>query len=312
MSFKAPHYLAFFLGRHGCATGLSPSLSQTDSVVTTTIVDNDAAQWAIVGPAITAEGTSNPVNVVVFTDAAGQFTFDGLNAGVYSITETQPDGFEDGADNGEPEFTITDDMFSNIQLGFGETINTNSFGERASNGGASGNPPSFPGLPRIVNSQISSLLNSFAGSPSPIYSGIPISGNANPLSLDSGRAVTGGYLVESDLDACESECPEVADPCGEPDPCDVLIDGYYESLEPVDGVMEQGPCDPCGEIIDPCDCGSVDAEVSANELVVVSPVDGYPEVDENAEADSTCDVRSEFGEGKRLQNFLERIRHWLS
>ena len=45
------------------------------------------------------------------------------------------------------------------------------------------------GLPPIASVPISQFL---AG-PGPIYSGIPINGNADPLSLDSGRAVTGGY-----------------------------------------------------------------------------------------------------------------------
>ena len=57
------------------------------------------------------------------------------------------------------------------------------------NNGASGNPPRIPGLPPIASVPISQFLNG----PGPIYSGIPINANANPLSLDSGRAVTGGY-----------------------------------------------------------------------------------------------------------------------
>ena len=120
-------------------------------------------------------------------------------------------------------------MFSNIQLGFGDAFTANTFAERV-RGGATGNPPTIPGLPRITQSQIGSLLNSFAGSPGPIYSGIPINGNADPLSLDSGRAVTGGYATPTQDNGSCDPCSEIVDPCAE------MIDA----------------CEPCGEVVDPC------------------------------------------------------------
>ena len=148
----------------------------------------DVGEGGIEGVEIILTGTDifgNPVEITTFTDAFGNYTFDNLVAGNYEVTQVQPDGFDDGIDNGDASFTIGDDMMSNIQLGFGQTFNNSTFAERLQ--GASGNPPSFPGLPRVTASQIGSLLNSFAGAPGPIYSGVPINGNADPLSLDSGR-----------------------------------------------------------------------------------------------------------------------------
>ena len=141
----------------------------------------------------------------------------------YTVTQAQPEGFDDGIDNGDSSFTISNDQFSDIQLGFGEAFTSNTFAERLP--GASGNPPRLPGLPPIARSPISSLLNSFAGSPGPIYSGVPITGNGNPLSLDSGRPVTGGFAAGNGtgngfVQGGDCGCPEPINPCCEPiDPC---------------------------------------------------------------------------------------------
>ena len=45
------------LSNPSSSTGLSPSISQTSNLVTTTIVDNDAAVWSITGPSETSEGS---------------------------------------------------------------------------------------------------------------------------------------------------------------------------------------------------------------------------------------------------------------
>ena len=123
----------------------------------------------IEGVEITLTGTDvlgNPVEITVLTDANGNYVFDGLNAGTYSVTQTQPEGFDDGVDNGDSSFTISNDQFSDIELGFGEAFTSNTFAERLP--GASGNPPRLPGLPPIQLSPIGRLLNSFAGGPGPI------------------------------------------------------------------------------------------------------------------------------------------------
>ena len=211
-------------------------------------------------------------------------------------------------------------MFSNIQLGFGDVFTSNTFAEQV-RGGATGNPPTFQGLPRITQSQIGSLLSSFSGLPGPIYSGIPINGNADPLSLDSGRAVTGGYAATptDDGDCCDP-CGEVVDPCAE--------------------VMDA--CDPCGEVVDPCGlpiqeileegcgCGPVApyGQVPAENLGESVIVGEFSESESDSESDSeeasdaetaeihhgTDDIDLELGDNERLDDpsFLKRMASWLS
>ena len=58
------------LSNASSSTGLSPTVSPTENLVTTTIVDNDTAQWSIVGPSITGEG--NDAVYTVSLDGAFQ------------------------------------------------------------------------------------------------------------------------------------------------------------------------------------------------------------------------------------------------
>ena len=151
-------------------------------------------EGGIAGVEIILTGTDvlgNSVEITVLTDANGRYTFAGLNAGTYSVTQIQPEGFTDGEERGNSDWTIGDDQFSNIVLGWGEVFSESTFAERLP--GASGNPPRLPSLPPIANNRLSDLLGVFGSSPSTIYSGIPINSNGNPLSFDSGRAITGGF-----------------------------------------------------------------------------------------------------------------------
>ena len=179
----------------------------------------DPGEAGIAGVEITLVGVDvygNPVQQTVFTDAQGNYIFSGLLAGNYQVSETQPEGFDDGIDVGGNGVTVGADEFTNIQLGFGQTFAGNTFAEQVQSTSnlASGNPPNIPGLPAITVSRISQLLSSFTGSPTPIYSGIPINSNADPLSLDSGRTVTGGYTGGDWVGDCG--CPEPINPCCEP------------------------------------------------------------------------------------------------
>ena len=173
-----------------------------------------AGESGISGVEVTLTGTDvlgNLVNITVYTDSNGQYVFDELNAGTYAVVQTQPAGFEDGEERGDPAFTIGEDSISNIQLGWGESATESTFAELLP--GAAGNPPQLPGLPPISASPINNLLSNFLGNPGPIYSGIPINANGNPLTFDSGRAVNGGYSVDSTTDC---GCPEPINPCCEP------------------------------------------------------------------------------------------------
>ncbi len=187
----------------------------------------DAGEVGIGGVEVILTGTDvygTAVDVTVFTDANGVYTFDGLVAGDYRLAQTQPLGFDDGIDSGDPSFTVGNDTLSNIQLGFGQAFVNNTFGEvpQSQGDGAAGNPPRLPGflppnLPPVGN-------QAFLGTPRPIYSGIPINQNSDPLALDSGRRVLGGYSVsdgpftEDDGSFTEGDCGSSApvDACGNP------------------------------------------------------------------------------------------------
>jgi hypothetical protein len=221
-------------------------------------------EGGIGGVEITLTGTDvlgNPVVATIFTDANGRFAFSGLNAGNYSITQTQPNGFTDGVENGDPSTNVGDDIISNIQLGWGESFGTNTFAERLP--GASGNPASLPSLAPNFNSPISRLVSSYVGGPGPIYSGVPINSNANPLSLDSGRAVTGGYsatgLVDcgcpTPVEACEQRITEVVseDCCS-----DAVVTEQPAMTEAMPQVIHEvmdGEINDCGqsETVIPCE-----------------------------------------------------------
>ena len=263
-------------------------------------------EGGIAGVEIILTGTDvfgNPVEITTFTDAAGNYTFDNLVAGNYSVTQVQPEGFDDGIDSGDVSFTIVDDMFSNIQLGFGQTFSSNTFAEQLP-GGATGNPPTLTGLPRITASQISSLLNSFAGSPGPIYSGIPINGNADPLSLDSGRAVTGGYAVDDSGSQGDCGCPEPINPCCEPvDPCgdlgsDVIIEMPIDEgsfCQPVDQQYYQQGTE---SVI----LGTLEVDVRSDEAQPEAVVESEPEEESVLEQPANS----------KSMSFLKRFENWLN
>jgi len=248
----------------------------------------EPGEAGIAGVEITLVGVDvfgNPVEQTVFTDAQGNYSFTGLAAGSYQVFETQPEGFEDGIDIGADGVTVGADQFSNIQLGFGESFAGNTFAEQAQlSSGASGNPPTLTGLPRITASRISSLLSSFAGSPGPIYSGIPVNSNANPLSLDSGRAVTGGYTGDGAGSIMEDNiCCEPVEPC-----CEEVITAPVEQI-----MVEDCGCEPAisevpMEVTEAC----CEPELPQEEVVPCEEV-----------CDPCCDSRP---------SLMKRIFNWLS
>ena len=287
----------------------------------------DAGEVGIAGVEIVLTGTDvygNPVEATVFTDANGVFSFDGLVAGTYTVTQIQPAGFDDGIDIGAPSVTVGNDVFSNIQLGFGDVVTDNTFGEvvpvipplePVTPEGAAGNPPRLPGFlpPNLVpiGNQVS------FGTPGPIYSGIPINQNSNPLTLDSGRAVTGGYSVsngffnEGDIDCgCECECD-----CG--------------SLPPVDACGNPIMAMPVEQIIDDgCGCGPIYSEgevpMGAIDAQMLSPViEQTPEVffegasGEEVDGDQVDQIDEEIVKNEDSDripepSFLKRFSSWIA
>jgi flavin-binding protein dodecin len=244
----------------------------------------EAGESGIEGVEITLLGTDtygNPVNVVVFTDASGRYAFSGLNAGNYRVVETQPPQFSDGIDNGESQWTIGNDEFSGIVLNWGQTFATSSFGERQS--GTGGFPPTFQPLPPLVASPISSLLNGYLGSPTPIYSGVAIGSNAYPLALVSGRPIGGGYSGDN---AGGCEVPVEIEPC---EPCEALP---AESSLLEEQIQQDGDCEV--------------EEVISDDCAVVESVDAI--CPEFCEPVQECDVpQPKFLDG----SFLKRMANWL-
>ena len=251
---------------------------------------------------ITLTGTDvfgNAVELTVFTDANGRYSFQDLNAGEYTVTQTQPEGFNDGIDvEADGSTTPINDVSRSISLGFGETFNSTTFAERLP--GTSGNPPNLPGLGQIFNSPVSNLLRSVAGRPGPIYSGIPINANADPLSLDSGRAVSGGYAVDRTAGNCG--CPEPINPCSEPaDPRGETLNWSEEMIEqPVD-------FDACeGEVIETGLSEQTEGEV-VPENVEVTDLEQIERVDQ-AEIPSPLLTEATLGK----TSFLKRMSNWMS
>jgi len=240
------------------------------------------------GVEITLEGTDtygDPVFIVTTTDANGQYQFSGLNAGTYQITETQPQGFSDGSENGSILGTLGDDQYSDIVLNFGQTLTGVTFGEQSS--GTTGFPPTFPSLPPINVANIGSLLDAFASSSSPIYSGLAIGSNSNPLLLVSGRPITGGY--SGDLTGLDSWPVEV-------ESCEV---------QTVESVVEACECEPV-EVGDMNGLVAEEIIATGQEVIVEEVVDGVEEVCDPCEAEDCVPVPV-FLRG----SFLRRMANWL-
>ena len=76
----------------------------------------------------------------VFTDADGFYRFSGIPPALYVVTETQPNGFLDGAEqNGTPAAgNVTNDQFQNIDLTDTRIAGDFNFGELSPSGSISG------------------------------------------------------------------------------------------------------------------------------------------------------------------------------
>ncbi len=109
------------------------------SIAGTVVVDAnndgiaDSGETPIAGVTITLTGTDangNAVTLTTTTDANGDYQFDGLLAGDYTVTETQPAGFVDGLESaGSTGGTVSDDEIADITLPAGEDSVDNDFAE---------------------------------------------------------------------------------------------------------------------------------------------------------------------------------------
>ena len=244
----------------------------------------DADEAGIAGVEITLTGVDvngNDVFLTTFTDANGDYVFDNLQAGTYQVTQKQPEGFNDGQDS-SPVGTVGNDQFTDIQLGLGQSFNNNNFGESFAavrDGTTSGSPARLPAPALIGFPRLSNQINSFLGGPGPIYSGIPINSNGNPLTLATNRPVTGGFssqFAPAGPGIGDPAFAEACDPCADaamaqPDqfvgqdavvydqevavPNEVIGD-YGHAPEMVEEGIIEGSCDVCAEPV-PCEaCNS--------------------------------------------------------
>jgi large repetitive protein len=151
--------------------------------------DNDgvkeAGEAGISGVSITLGGTAG---AVATTNASGAYTFTGLMAGTYSLSESQPSGWLDGIDTiGTPGGLVSPDLFTNIVLGAGIIGTNNNFGERA---GAAASLSGFvyydvdnDGFKDVGESGIAGVTITLNGSTI-----------AGPVNLNTVTVAGGGYL----------------------------------------------------------------------------------------------------------------------
>ena len=201
------------------------------------------------------------------------------------------------------------------------------------NNGASGNPPNIVGLPPIASVPISQFL---AG-PGPIYSGIPINGNADPLSLDSGRAVTGGYSgtgqgIGFGEGMGDCGCPETFETFSQPvetnsyDSCDVYAEDIPlaqtgETVQPFavasdspgeldDTVSQEGMLE--GQTLDES-LEAIPASAAGPATIEEDSETGDFEPGDEDDDDQAADSRSDLGHAENLRkpSFLKRFSNWL-
>ena len=247
----------------------------------------DPGETGIEGVEVTLIGTDiygNAVELTVLTDAQGNYSFTDLNPGEYRLIEAQPDGYDDGGDEANVAFSVGNDEVNDIILGFGDSFGGNNFGEQLQ--GTSGNPSRLPPFLPFNAERLSNRISGLLGGPGPVYSGVPIASNGNPLTLDSGRPVTGGYASEfATADAVgDCGCPEVVET-----PCDVPV-----TEQVVEEVVEDcGVCEEVVETATECECQVCEEPVACEQCT---------------DCGNCCDC----GSVNQRSGFLFRFKNWLS
>ncbi|MHC4986568.1 MAG: SdrD B-like domain-containing protein [Planctomycetota bacterium] len=139
-----------FNGRAQGVFGAIESLALPDGTISGFVWEdfNDDAmidfdEMAIEGATVTLTGTNDlgdAVNLTDVTDADGLYAFTGLRAGTYTITETQPAGYQDGQESlgeveGTPTGVLANDVFTEVVLETDQDGMNYNFGERPDAGG---------------------------------------------------------------------------------------------------------------------------------------------------------------------------------
>ena len=234
---------------------------------------------------------------------------------VMGVLSNQIEGTGDAVDeNGNPILLSGGDQATAFDLsdaGFDPNAsNLDAFGDAGTsddptifdtpnvNTGASGNPPRLPGFTPLSTNLLSDLL----GAPGPIYSGMAV----DPLSLESGRAVTGGYSVDV---RTECGCPEPINPCCQPVeeilPCDAPMVEAEESSYEIENVAV--PVAPENHVSDEVRGNSENLE---NQDSTEADAEMAKETQEVEQANSE-ELRIDWAENKRGPSFLKRFSGWL-
>ena len=180
----------------------------------------------------------NSVELNAVTSGAGRYTFSDLVAGIYRISEIQPDGYLDGRDSGRPQWVIGNDEISNIVLDWGQTLSTATFGERLE---SLTNNDFLPNTPRPPSA--GPLPPSSLSVPAPNFRPVFPLENGAPLSIQNRSGNAGGYWLEMmchcpELENVELECTTTEDCCGDPSEQIQSEDSFVPDVEPVVRAIE--------------------------------------------------------------------------
>ena len=312
--------------------GNDPTLVNIEIDPTGYFYDVDTGE-ILTGGFITVQGPGpNTVNLVD-NGLDGDFQFFGTQDGLYVVTINAPEGYRlvtdslsdiafDPTGQGNPVVLgatdangdgILDDRtlttyYLTFDLEAGDPlVLQNNLPFQRFTPGVSGNPPNFPGFAPIFRSVIGNQISNFLGSPGTIYSGTPINSNANPLSLDSGRPVTGGYSTAGTGAAGGDGCDAVdTNPCGQ-----IMI------VDPAPEMIIQEGCGcgvPQSHLLNDLPMGSIMEPVQNLDPL---QVEGSEELAEDAptEEDLTeeaLQIQSAHSGRQAKPNFMERFTNWLS
>ncbi|MEZ5343696.1 MAG: SdrD B-like domain-containing protein, partial [Acidimicrobiales bacterium] len=177
--------------------GLEPPAGTVDGTVFNDF-DNDGIYDApdgdsfIAGVQVDLVGTDlagNSVSLTTTTDAAGYYQFTDVPAGTYTVTESQPTGFEDGVDTAGTNATSSADDEFGVTLGLGESSLGNDFAEQgsASLAGTVVVDDNNDGVADVGETGISGVTMTLTGTDS----------FGNAVSLTTTTDVDGNYLFDS-------------------------------------------------------------------------------------------------------------------
>jgi len=140
---------------------------------------------------------------------------------------------------------------------------------------------------------LSNQISNFLGGPGPIYSGVPIAGNANPLTLQSARPVTGGYATQfatpTDM-GCG--CPDVVQPYDEFAQTPGIEMPVVE-MPNMEGVAEECQTEVVQEYVGDCECQTCEEFAPCVEC---------------SDCGNCCDCG---GNSMKTRGVLFRLKNWL-